>query len=714
MTASVYSPAWYRIAELRPRLRRHVVVHRQLYRGERWYLLEDRSNRRSLRFNPAAYTVVGLMDGRRTIESIWRIVCERLGDDAPSQDEIIRLFGELHGHDVVQCDMPPDTLELQQRFERKRRGERLGRLLNPMAIRLPLFDPDRLLERLLPWVRPLMGWAGLFLWFVIVVSAIVAAGVHWPELSRDVSDRVLTPGNLFVIWLVFPILKALHEFGHGLMIKRWGGEVHEMGIMLLVLVPVPYVDAAAAWGFRERHRRVLVGAAGMIVEVFVAAVAMLVWTLVEPGALRSVLYDVMLVSGVSTLVFNANPLLRFDGYYILSDWLEIPNLASRANKYVAWLCQRYLLRVPDLPDPLVSPGERPWLLFFACASFVYRLVVMVAIGLFVASRFFVVGVVLALWSLIVMVVLPLGRIVRYLATDPGLRRRRWRAWGVAGSAATLLWLLVFVVPFPFMTVGEGVVWLSEQGTIRLGGDGFVERIAVSSGSRVEPGTVLVVCDDPELRTRERILRARLDELSIRHRAMMTRDPAEAASIAKEIEVARRELERVRSDLDALVVRSPVAGTFVLPGAADLPGRFLRQGAVVGYIVDPSLLTVRTVVSQLDVDLVRSPEERVTVRPADRLDRIVEARIVRSVPAASDELPSIALSRQGGGTIANDPFARAGNVAFERYFQFELSLSDAGLVGAVGERVYVRFDHGTAPLARQWYRHVKRVFLDLFV
>lgn len=714
MTIPVYSPSWYRIAALRPRLRSHVVVHRQRYRGEVWYVLEDRSLQRSLRFNPAAYTVIGLMNGRRTIEAIWQAVCRRLRDDAPSQDEIIRLFSELYRNDIVQCDLPPDSLELEQRHEKKKRSERIQRFLNPMAVRFPLFDPDRLLERMMPWCRPLLGWPGVVLWCLVVVLAGVQAGVHWDELSQDVSDRVLAPTNLLVMWLLFPLLKAAHELGHGLMIKRWGGEVHEMGIMLLVLMPVPYVDAAAAWGFRERYRRVLVGAAGMIVEVFIASLAMLAWGQLEPGPARAVLYDAMLISGVTTLLFNGNPLLRFDGYYILSDWLEIPNLAGRSTKYVAWLCQRYLLRVSELPDPLVSRGERPWLLFFAVASFGYRLFIMAAITLFIAGRFFVIGVILALWSLFMMLVLPLARIIRYLAASPRIRRRRARAWLVAGGVTATLAGLVFILPLPFMTVTEGVVWMPEEAYLRLGTDGFVDEVVAPPDTPVRAGQVLIRCRDPELTTRLAVLEARLDGQRARYRAAMTRDPAEAASIEKAMAVTRHALERTREDIAELVVKSPSDGTFVLPNAADLPGRFMRKGTLIGYVVDPSRLTVRTVVPQIDIDLIRHSARGIAVRPADRMAEVLPARILRSVPAASDELPSIALSRQGGGEIANDPFARSGNVAYQKYFQYELAVGGDGPGSRVGGRVHVRFDHGYAPLAEQWYRRIKRLFLNLFV
>src|SRR6185436_15722548 len=325
VSEDLYSPSWYRVANLRPRLRGHVRIHRHHYRGELWYVLEDRVSRRMHRFNPQAHYVIGLMDGRRTVQALWDAAIERFGDDAPTQDEVIRLLGQLHAADVLQTEMAPDVDEILRRAQ-KTRQRSLMQKLSPLALRIPLVDPERFLERWLPYYRWLFGPAGALLWLMVVGTGLALATAHWRELTESMSDRVLAPRNLLLLALTFPLVKLLHELGHACATKAWGGEVHDMGVMLLVLMPVPYVDATASSAFRETRRRVVVGAAGILVETFVASLALFVWLQAEPGTLRAMLYDVMLIAGVSTVVFNGNPLLRFDGYYILADLLQMPNL----------------------------------------------------------------------------------------------------------------------------------------------------------------------------------------------------------------------------------------------------------------------------------------------------------------------------------------------------------------------------------------------------
>ncbi|MGH9362025.1 MAG: hypothetical protein ACRD2T_08915, partial [Thermoanaerobaculia bacterium] len=331
MASPLYSSSWYRVKDLKPRLRAHAEIHRHHYRGQLWYILQDLTSERFHRFTPAAYEAIGLMDGSRTVQEIWDLASQRLGDDAPTQEQMIQLLGQLHGADVLQSEVPPDTAEILKRYERQRRRRFWAVVLNPLSWKFPLFDPEKLLRRLMPFVRPLFSKLGALVWLLVVGGGLVQASIHFDDLTQNVIDRILEPTNLLLLWVVLPVLKVFHEFGHAFAVKHYGGEVHEMGIILLVLTPLPYVDASASTALRSKRERIFVGAAGMVVEVFIASLALFFWLNAEAGLLRSIAYNIVFVAGVSTILFNANPLLRYDGYYILSDLLEIPNLRARSR-----------------------------------------------------------------------------------------------------------------------------------------------------------------------------------------------------------------------------------------------------------------------------------------------------------------------------------------------------------------------------------------------
>ncbi len=712
MSQQLFSPNWYRVAKLTPRLRPHAQIHRHQYRGETWYVLQDLASERFHRFSPAAYFVIGLMDGKNTVQRIWDQALAQLGDDAVTQDEVIQLLGQLHGADVLQCDVPPDTAELFRRRERQERQALMKRVLSVFAWQIPLFDPDRLLERLLPLARPFFGWFGVVLWCAVVGAGMFAAVAHWRELTENVLDRVLLPENLLMIWFVFPLLKLLHELGHALAVKTRGGEVHEMGVMILVLTPVPYVDASSAWAFRSKWQRFAVGGAGMMVELFIASIALFLWLTAEPGMFRALLYNVMLIAGVSTVLFNANPLLRFDGYYMLMDWLEIPNLRTRGTQYFVYLCEKYLFKRPEAEPPLATAGERAWFVGYTIGSFLYRIVVIVAILVFLGEQSLLLGIVFAGFTAFSWLVLPTVKIVNYILNDPKLRRVRGRAMVASTLIALAAVGLLFAVPLPLRSTAEGVVWLPDESFARAGSDGFVNRVVAKPGDRVKPGDSLIETSDIELATELKVLEARVVELDARHRAHTVGDRVKAEMVEEERLFALQNLERARERAGELTIKARMEGEFVMPRAPDMPGRFVKKGELLAHVVNADAIIVRAIVSQQDIDLVRNSTRRVDVRLVEHIDAPVKGSLKRLVPSASDQLPSAALGTQGGGHAAADPSDRDGRKTLQKYFQVDVELPlDRKL--HVGGRAYVRFDHGWEPLGFQWYRRARQLFLSRF-
>jgi len=710
---ALFSPSWYRVAALKPRIRAHALIHRHAYRGKVWFVLHDHAAGRAHRFSPAAHHFIGLMDGERTVQELWDATSAQLGDEAPNQEEVIRLLGQLHAADALLCDVPPDSMEVFRRHQRHERMEWRRRLWTPLALRFPIFDPDRFLERTLPAVRPLLGWFGVLLWLAVVGVGAVLAATHWTDLTKDIEDRILAPQNLLLLWLVYPVVKALHELGHAYATKRWGGEVHEIGIMLLVLTPVPYVDASSAWGFREKHRRMVVGAIGIMVELFLGSLALFVWLNVESGAVRAVAYNVMLISGVSTLLFNGNPLLRFDGYYVLADGLEIPNLGTRANKYLGYLFQRYLCGVKDADSPATTAGERVWMVLYGIASFVYRIFIMFVIITFIAGKFFAIGVLLAIWAIATQIVIPIGKSLSFLVTNPGLKRQRGRALAAAALVVLALAGLLFAAPAPSWTRSEGVVWVPEEAQIRAGTEGFIERLLVPADSTVERGQALIETQDPFLNTRVAVLEAQLKELRAQYDALIGTDRVQAAMVREEMQAVDANLKRSREREADLVYRSTASGRFVVPNAADLPGRFVKKGQLVAYVVEPQALTVRVAVSQDDIALVRERTRDVEVMLSGWGAEPVPAALRREVPGASRQLPTPALGSAGGGRFAVDPRDSEGVTALERVFQVELALPPDVRSPYLGARVFVRFDHGFEPVGVQLYRSLRRLLLRRF-
>ncbi|NOQ89211.1 MAG: peptidase M50, partial [Gammaproteobacteria bacterium] len=597
MAEQLLNSHWYRIANTKLSLPRHIRVHRHNYRKTVWYVLRDEITGKHHRFNQASYNFIRLIDGQHTVNDIWERLNEELGDDAPTQDEVIRLLGTLHFAGFLHADNTVDIQHLIDRRVKERKQLFKTKFGNPLALRFSLLDPDRFLNKYMRYVSPLFTrTAGLIALCIVIFSALQMVR-NWELLSNHAMESALTPGNLFLMWLVYPIIKMVHELGHGFAVKRWGGEVHELGIMMLVLMPVPYVDASAASSFRSKYKRMIVGAAGIIVELLLASVALLIWLNIQQGVLSDVLFNVMLIGGVSTLLFNGNPLLKFDGYFVMADALEIPGLGPRANKYYGYLIQKYLFRVQGLDSPILARGESLWFLVYAAAAFVYRLILMVAITLFVASQYFFIGITLAIWAIYMQAVMPVVKWARHLFGSPVLIQKRGRAIFITASMIASVSAVIFLIPVPLNTVTEGVVWMPEKSHVRATADGFVDSVLVEQGEHVSSGSQLIVTSDPLIKARYKLLKAQYRELKVKHAALVEIDIVQADITLDEMHLMQGKIARLEEQISELVMTSPQDGSFVMSNASDIEGYFVKQGDPVAYVINYDEVSIRVVVPQ---------------------------------------------------------------------------------------------------------------------
>lgn len=704
-----WEAAWPGACGVAPRLVSGVRAQVHHYRGEPWTVVEHEATGRRCRLSADAARVIELLDGRRTLAALHDELCDALGAEAaPSRGELLRLIAQLQQLDLLRSDAAAEIGPLCERLERQDGARRAQRWRSLLAIRIPLWDPTPLLDRGMPLARRLSGPLACTAWGVLVGLALLAALVEAPALAEHARERALAPSNLLLVWLLFPLVKALHELGHAFACRLYGGAVHETGLTLLVLTPVPYVDASSSAVFPEKRKRVAVAAAGVAVELALGALAFWLWLLLEPGRLRDVCFDVALIATVSTLAFNGNPLLRFDAYYVLADLLEMPNLASRASRLLGYGLRRHAFGLTDAAPPPTAPGERPWLVAYGLAAWVYKLFVVCAIALFLAGHFFVFGVALALWALAAQVVWPLARQLDGVLRDPSLAGRRGRPLAVCAAIAGGLVIGLFGVPLPSATVSEGVLRLPEQARIRAAADGFVVAVLAPDGGLVEAGEPLFETDAPELRSRVESLRWAVRDLEIQRVDQMIGDRLAARLLADELRERRAELAEAERQLASLRIGSPFAGRFVVPGVQHLPGRFARQGDTLGYVIADAPPIVRVAVPESAMGHVRERTRAVEARVPQWPGRTLRAVVERELPRASDRLPSPALGTRGGGHLEVD--AADASRSRAPVYQLDLALIEPEAPLFAGSRVHVRFVHAPEPVGPRLLRRARQLFL----
>lgn len=702
------SGAWHRVAGLRASLVAGLRIVRQEVRGQAWHLLVEPASGRQVRLNPSAYAVVARFDGRASVEQVWQGQLARLREQAPTQDEVLQLLAQLFQAGMVRFDAAPHlSLLFARRSEET--GKRRRGMLNPLALRMPLADPAKVLDRLAPLARVLFQPWAFAAWCLAVLLALLAAGAQYAELAADSRRLFANPSSYLLAWLCYPVVKLLHEGGHALAVRRHGGEVRELGVSLMLLTPAPYVDASAANAFPSARQRLVVSAAGIVVEVAIACVALAAWTLLAPGLLRDVALVVALVCSVSTVLFNANPLMRLDGYYMLTDALQLPNLAMRSQ---AWWSRRWRAWIgapAGGPPPLLAPGEAKWLAFYAPAALAYRFGLMLALVFWIGGHSWLLGWLLGLALLAWAIRTGWRWATAANSGDPAVRLRSLRA---AGIVAAVLLVGLFAVPAPHQVVTQAVVWPPDNAQLRAGAAGFVERLELPQGARAQAGQALVVLHDPVLlAARERVVAERTGLLTQQYGALLTQ-PVRAAEVAEDLERNAAELARVDEQLAQLDVRAQVEGEVVWARPQDLPGSFVQRGAMLGHVLAGGPAHVRIALLEDDFLRTRGQVRGVQVRLAEAPQVTHEARLAAVFPGATLDLPAAALGDRHGGPVPVDPGDASGLRARVPVFLLDAEVP-ALPAHAIGGRAWVKLVLPPQPLGVQALARLRRLLIKQF-
>ena len=720
-----FSESWYRVANLRAKLRPGAQISRQFYRGERWYVVRDPAGNQFHRLSDPAYRFVALLDGTRTVEEAWDLCGGVLEDDAPTQPEVIQILSHLYSANLIDADVTPDATVLLRRHKELNKRKTQNRLMNVLFPRIPLWDPDKFLKRWMPVNRLLFSKVGAMIWIAVVFIAIAFLAPYWnapghslkvaAEHSVDIRNN---PVNLILLYGVFILVKFIHELGHAFACRRFGGECHEMGIMFLVFIPTPYVDASTAWAFPNKWHRIFVGAAGMIVELFFAACAAFVWMNAGDihGIVSELAFNAMLIASVTTLVFNANPLLRYDGYYILSDFLEIPNLRQKSSEYTLGLIKRHVFNV-KLQQPLPPSLQRVWLFAYSVLSSIYRAFVGLVILMIVAYEIPVIGPLMAISGIATWFMVPCYKVFKYLAIDPELHRKRPRAIAFSATVLAAAIIVIGIVKFPVNIDSEGVLTVdkADDRPIYAEQPGFIRQIGASPDGRqlrdgdfVHKGQVLLVLENLPLLTTLEDADARIKQLRAELMQAIATSPVLAQGKKMELDKTIEQRNLLHGQVEKLTIKAPIDGELIAPDLANKVGSFVgKDNKEVVRVENTRKQNVIAILGQDDYQLLDEPQQtnlaaHTGARMVGDIDHVVKAQSVTLVHVALSAAPSTALTTIGGGQGQLDPTERNDPTYETPQFQAHVILDDNGTY-VTGQRAYVRFKLAKRPLIWQWGR-----------
>ena len=708
------SPDWHRVAALRPRLRPRVSVEGQWVRGQRWQVLRDDDTGQACRLNASAYRIAARLDGLHALQDLWPLLDSHA--EAPTQDDIVAVLRQLQKQHLVEFDGTPDfgaasSSPLAQAPDTD--DPVTHRKSSLMAWRIPLGNPSRWLDQAEPLARAVFSVPGLLVWGLLMLGLLTGLFMQGSALQAHATTWMHTPRHLALSLLLYPVIKAIHEAAHALAVRRWGGQVREAGITLLMLMPVPYVDASAANAFRHAWQRMLVSAAGIMAELAMAALGLWLWLGTTDGLLHDAGFVVWFIACVSTLLFNANPLQRLDGYHVMTDALHLPNLGTRSKQWWQAEGQRWLTQQDDAAQrdhrPQPAPGERPWLVAYAPLAWVYQMLLWGTLVVWVGSVSSVLGWLGGALALLFGVIKPAWSWGRMAWQAVLWRPRQERASALRRVALLLVPLLALLLPWPDRLVVRGVVWAPDQALVRTEVDGLIQAVHQADGDTVKPGDLLVTLDNAKLlaqreRLAAQVMQAEQDQFS---GMGIGQDAAQSGKAQDELQRLQAEVARLDDQIAHLQVRALSAGRLVLPNEHDLPGRYLRRGDLLGHVLTQHPPTVRVAVREADAVPLRQHLGDVSVRLSSQGQHAEPGTLVRDAVGATRQLPSAALSEQQGGDIQTDPQDEHHVNTTRPIVLMDVRLDQAAPAERLGERAWVRFDQGWSPPVVQWWRWARQ-------
>ncbi len=701
------------------KLRPDLVVQPQFYEGMTHYVVKDPLALKYFRFKIEEYFLLEQFDGKQSLQDVKKAFERKYRPQTISIEDLTRFVAQLHEAGIILIDSPEQAKVLIRRRKKNRWRKIWAFLANILFIKIPIIDPERLLTRMYPYFRWIFTRTFVSLSTLSMLIAVSLVASQWKTFYDKLPDfqSFFNWWTIASFWVCLAVVKIIHEFGHGLTAKHFGGEVHEMGILFLVLTPALYCDVTDSWLLPNKWKRIWISAAGIYVECFLASIATFVWWYSTPGLMNSLAMATMFICSVNTIMFNANPLLRYDGYYVMADWLEIPNLRIKSTQFFGYLFQEKVLGL-EIPVQNYLPRSRRYLFVtYAIASYVYRWFVTFAILWFLSQvlkpyKLESVSYLLALVSLVPLVGMPFYQIYKFVSTPGRLRKVKKARTAAFAVAAILLVCGILLIPTPLRIQGSMVLKLSKPEEIYAEVEGRLVELNVKNGDWVTKDMVLANLSNPE----------KLKELSQREqdqkinfsKAQWYRqsDELENRAQAKQCEEFAENLEpmiaKATEQIGKLTLISHRDGRVVGSPHKETVGQWLKPGKPFCEIGDPRKLEAHLIVDQGDIHLI-NPDDTVWVKIYGRAETTYKCKVAEISKRSREEIPT-ELTNMAQGEVASKPDPKTGNARpLTAVYEVIIPIDNDDLKLEPGLRGFAKIDAGTYTLAWWLMRWWNKMF-----
>lgn len=674
---------------VRLRKRADLAIVPQRYEGRMYYVVKDPVNLRYYRFKEQEHYLLNLMDGGKTLDECQKSFEDRFRPERLKLEDLEQFGQQLLTMGLVQNDSPQAGKQLYEHRSKRVRMEWMQTLTNILYIKLPIFDPEKVLKLMLPYLWWMFTKTFLLASLAFMASAAFLVLTHFEYFYARLPtfESYFTFKNVVYLWVALGVVKVIHEFGHGLSCKAFGGEVHEMGFLLLCFSPAMYCNVSDSWRLPNKWHRIIISFAGIYVEMMIAAGATFIWwNSASQPFLNNLCLNLMVVCSVSTALFNGNPLMRYDGYYMLADWIEIPNLRDRANKYMQGLGMEYCLGIEVPPEQYMELSRRILFVAYAVISYVYRWVITFVILKFMATflkpyKLEVVSELLAVGALASMLGWPLYRMIQNVSKRGRLPDMKPVRVALSATGVAIVLFVVFFVPMPVTRIrqhGYVQVQPTEITQITVEVPGTLKELLVKEGQFVKKGKEIARFQSLELEnqrdqaiTQMRIKESVIDDLN--EQINKEFDPAAKERYKLDRQKAQEDygkaltaFRQVTGDMERLILRAPRDGVVIeVPTIDDIGKRFGdRDGQSPQFcsIGDRGKLRILVPLSSSDYDLLQENHKKAqrerrtleaTIRVQGHDSKLWEGQISQLPKSDALEIPP-QLSTRMGGPLAVKP------------------------------------------------------------
>lgn len=653
-------------------VRKDIQVEKQIFEGEVFYVVKDPLTLKYFRMKDVEHFIFTILDGTRNIKDVIALVHKRFGP-LISDEDINGFILNLRNMNLLESFGPGADRILYHRSLFKKHVKLKQTLTSFLFIKIPLFDPDRLLNKIYPNLTFLWTRYSFYLWLALMGLAVFLAA-NKSELFISQAKDFFAPKNIVLIMSAVMIIKAFHEFGHALTCKFYGGEVHELGLLLVVFTPWLYTNVSDSWIFQKSRHRFLVSMAGIFTELLAASLAAILWWLTKPGILNSLCFNIIIVCSVDNLLRNANPLLRYDGYYALSDFLEIPNLRFRSTSYILSLIKKYLLKMPVAEEDL-SGRKKAIYVVYGISSSIYRVFIVTAIAGFIASKFFFIGVMLAAAMVALFFIMPVYKGSRFIVTNKAqIRRGRVSVYVLTSIFLSLMAFLIFYHPHVKIKSSFSVEPF-ERTIIRVEVGGFLDELPKKQGERVKRGDIIAVLRNPELSVNYKMLGFEKAALEYEERkALSAEQITEYRQYTAQREKIEKDLTVLEKKLSKLRIEAPQDGIILTPKLDEKIGDYIDQGGSLCEIGFTDRMEIKSLVSGVEMPEIKVGQD-VELMAYAYPQVTYMGKVKAMSKSAVQAIDNLAMSHRFGGEVPTEPKPQIGEVPRHPYFDVTIDIND---------------------------------------